>query len=479
MTTHRRTLLALLAALALLATACSSAPDAAGGGADAVTGPSQTPVPTGSTSAPTAAPTATTPPTPTAPPVPTTTPAPTPTPAPVTVRTGADVLAADGFQPLAGLRVGLIANQTSRVGDRFLLDLLHEAANVDLAAVFAPEHGVRGTAGAGEDVGDTVDPQTGVPVISLYKAGSGFRPTPGELEGIDVLVYDLQDVGTRFYTYISTMGRCMEAAAGAGIPFVVLDRPNPSGGAIVEGFARTPDQASFISEYPIPARYGMTSGELARMIQGEGWKDITGLDLRVIPMQGWTRDMTWADTGVDWVPPSPGLPTADAAVVYPGTVLIEATTLSFGRGTLRPFTQIGAPWVDAAAVAADLNARGLPGAAFRATTFVPEVIPDVATDPAAIPFLGEVVHAVEIIPTDPATIESVALGLHVLDAFGDHATTVGRGDLIDRGPTFDLLAGTPVVRQMLNRGDQPADIVAAWAADVEAFGALRAPYLIH
>ncbi|HUG86146.1 MAG TPA: DUF1343 domain-containing protein [Euzebya sp.] len=400
-------------------------------------------------------------------------------PEPVVVKTGADVLVADGFAALHGLHVGLIANQTSVSGGDFLLDLLHRAPEVELAVVFAPEHGVRGTAGAGDDVGDTVDPTTGVPIISLYKPGSDFRPSPAELSGIDVLVYDLQDVGARFYTYISTMGRSMEAAAHAGIPFVVLDRPNPSGGVAISGFTRTPDQVSFVSEYPIPALYGLTSGELAQMIVAEGWKDVDGLDLRVIAMQGWDRGQRWDDTGLPWIPPSPGLPAAQAALVYPGTVLVEATTLSFGRGTLAPFTQVGAPWVDAEAVAADLAGRGLAGVRFQATSFVPEVIPDVAENPAVIPFLGQTVPAVAVLVTDATAFDSVAVGIHLLEAFQTHATAAGRGELIDRAAAFDLLAGTAVLRQMLQSGVPAAEIVRSWTADVETFETQRQPYLIY
>lgn len=456
-----------LACAAVIAAACAPAPTPPAGTATA-----RASIPATVTSSSPAPPTAPAPAADAAAPPP----SPTATPTPRVI-TGAAALAASDFGPLHGRRVGLIANQTSVAGGRHLIDLLHEASDVDLVAVYAPEHGVRGAAGAGEDVGDTVDEATGVPVISLYKTGSDFRPTQAELAGVDVLVYDLQDVGARFYTFISTMGRSMEAAAEAGIGFLVLDRPNPSGGLTVEGFTRTADQVSFISEYPIPSRYGLTAGELARMIAGEGWKTTGGLDVQVAPLTGWARQQRWGDTGLEWIPPSRGLPTPTAALVYPGTVLIEATSLSYGLGTQQPFTQVGAPWVDADAVTADLTARQLPGVAFAATRFVPEVIPGLAENPDAIRFLDEEVAAVRIEVTDPAAVASVATGVHLLDAFRAHAAAQGRDELINRPQTFDLLAGTSRLRLMLQEGASAGDVVAAWADDVAAFERQRAPYL--
>lgn len=389
------------------------------------------------------------------------------------MRTGAEVLVTGGLGELRGQRVGLIVHQTSVVDGTHLIDWVADAADVELAAIFAPEHGLRGVADAGELVADSVDADTGVPVHSLY--GSTRAPTAEMLAGIDTLVFDLQDVGTRFYTYTATMGLAMQAAAEHGVRFVVLDRPNPIGGERVEGFARTPDQVSFVSQYPTPATHGLTAGELATMIVGEAWlPGLDGLDLTVVDLDGWERSQLWDDTGREWLAPSPGLPSSTSALVYPGTVLVEATDLSYGRGTLTPFTMVGAPWADAEALAAELNGRGLPGVVFEATSFVPADIENMATDP---PYEGVEVFGVEIVPTDPAVFEPVRTGLHVLEAFQAASLAAGEGSIIDRAAMFDLLAGTTELRLGLEAGTPADDLVAAWQADVAAFGALRTPYL--
>src|SRR5512145_2098379 len=221
--------------------------------------------------------------------------------------TGAEALARSGFAALAGKRVGLITNQTGRVGTEHLADLLSKAPNVRLTAILAPEHGFRGEAEAGAKVGASIDARTGVAVFSLY--GATNKPTRQMLRNIDVLVFDIQDVGVRFYTYISTMGLAMQAAAEARIPFVVLDRPNPLGGDYVSGFVLEPALASFVGQYPIPIVHGMTVGELARMIKGERWlKGLDRLELTVVPLDGWRRAMCWPDLQRPWVPTSPNIP---------------------------------------------------------------------------------------------------------------------------------------------------------------------------
>lgn len=389
------------------------------------------------------------------------------------VRIGAQVLVDSQFAAVANLRLGLIVNQTSMVAGEHLIDHVADHPDVELAAIFAPEHGVRGSADAGELVGDTVDVETGVPIFSLYS--SARRPTTEMLADVDVLVYDLQDVGTRFYTYISTMGLAMEAANEAGIPFVVLDRPNPLGGEAVTGFSRTSSQSSFVGLYPIPAVYGLTSGELALAIVGEGWLDGTdGLDLQVVEMEGWTRSQRWHDTGIDWIAPSPGLPTADAALVYPGTVLFETTILSYGKGTTEPFTTIGAPWVDGPEVAASLNALDLPGVRFESIVFTP--------DPAIVPnprFPDEELGGVRYLVTDRDAFDSMVVGAHVLVTFQRHAEQQGIGSIIDRSEMFDLLAGTTELRRMLDAGASAGELIAAWQLDAEAFESLRVPYLLY
>jgi uncharacterized protein YbbC (DUF1343 family) len=263
------------------------------------------------------------------------------------VRVGAEVLAASEFARLAGKRVGLVTNQTGRVHDEHLADLLARSPGTKLAVIFAPEHGFRGAAEAGATVKDGVDARTGVPVRSLY--GALKKPTPAMLRNVDILVFDIQDVGARFYTYISTMGLAMQAAAAARLPFLVLDRPNPLGGEYVSGFALEPSLASFVGRYPIPIVHGLTVGELARMIAGESWLDgLGGLALDVVAVEGWQRSMRWPQTGRAWVATSPNIPTFDSALAYPGIGVVGELAVNEGRGTPTPFCLFGAPWLDAA-----------------------------------------------------------------------------------------------------------------------------------
>ncbi|MEZ5412599.1 MAG: DUF1343 domain-containing protein [Acidimicrobiales bacterium] len=399
--------------------------------------------------------------------------------APEPVRVGAEVAAADGFQRFRGQRLGVILNVASVVDGRSLLDVLATTEGVDVVAAFAPEHGVRGDAPAGAPVGDTVDPATGVTVHSLY--GDRRAPGPAQLAGLDGLVFDLQDVGARPYTYLSTMGLAMQAAARAGVPFVVLDRPNPLGGTGaaeggVEGWVLEAPFASFVGQYPVPLVHGLTAGELARMIQGEGWLDgLDGLQLDVVPMAGWHRSQRWADTGRAWIPPSPGLPSPATAAVYPGTVLFEATSASVGRGTDEPFSVVGAPWIDGPAAAATLNTRGLPGVRFEAVTFAPAPTPAVPDPPLA----GRTVGGVRVVVTDPAAVRPVALGVHLLDVVGAQARAAGETGFVARPATLDALAGTDRLRLALAAGTPAADIVAAWTDEVNAFDQLRQPYLLY
>ncbi|MEO1064516.1 MAG: DUF1343 domain-containing protein [Actinomycetota bacterium] len=397
--------------------------------------------------------------------VPTTT-----TTAPPAVTTGARSLVDEGFASLAGQRVGLVANPTSFVGDDHLIDLLDAAPDVELAAIFAPEHGLRGVGGAGELLDDEIDRRTGVTVFSLY--GDTFRPTPEMLEGIDVLLYDLQDVGSRFYTYIATMGFAMEAAAEAGIEFVVLDRPVVSGGELTGGFVLVDEQRSFVGPYELPAAYGLTSGELATMLIGEGWLDADP-ELRVVELSGWRRGMRWDETGLRWVPPSPGLPTVESALVYPGTVFLEATTVSFGGGTDFPFSMAGAAWIDGPALATELSDRGLPGVSFEAVEFTPRPIPGRTRSPR---FEGEDLAGVRIVIEDEGSFRPVETGIHLLEALVRQGEAVDEV-VIDRPEWVDLLAGTTRLRELLEAGAPAAEIVAAWADEVAAFDELRRPYL--
>ncbi len=395
------------------------------------------------------------------------------------IRTGADVLAASGFEMLRGKRVGLIANHTTTVGGRHLADLLKTADGVRLVALFGPEHGIRGDADAGARIDDGRDAATGVPVYSLY--GRNRKPTDEMLRDVDVLVYDVQDVGARFYTFISTMGLSMQSAAKRGIPFVVLDRPNPLGGAYVGGFTLAAPQMSFVGQFEIPAAYGMTPGELARMILGERLIDgLDGLDLQVVEMTGWGRDQMWTATGMPWVAPSPNLPSFEAALVYAGTCLVEGTTASEGRGTRRPFTTLGAVGVNADRLAADLNGRGLLGVRFRAARFTPVAIAGMSAEPK---LKNQALGGVEIDVTDARRLDPVALGVVVLDAFLDARERNGPGGdraaFFDRGDFFDKLAGTPRLRSLLTYDTDPTAILEAMREDTRRFDTRRQPYLLY
>ena len=283
---------------------------------------------------------------------------------PIVVKTGIEVLKAQRFELLEGKRVGLITNPTGvDDGLRSTVDILNEAPNVELVALFGPEHGVRGDAHAGDHVGNQTDPVTGLPVYSLY--GKTRKPTPEMLRGIDVLVYDIQDIGCRSFTYISTMGEAMAAAAENGIEFVVLDRPNPLGGRKVEGPLVQDGFFSFVSQYRIPYVYGLTCGELAMLLNGEGMIG-KPCNLHVVAMEGWKRDMVYEDTGLQWIPSSPHIPQAETAFFYPASGIVgDFGYLSIGVGYTIPFQMFAAEWIDAEQFADSLNALKLPGVIFR------------------------------------------------------------------------------------------------------------------
>ena len=391
------------------------------------------------------------------------------------IATGAEVLVATGFAALAGKRVGLITNQTGLVGGEHLADLLAKAHGVKLAAILAPEHGFRGEIEAGAKVGDTVDARTGAPVFSLY--GATRKPAPAMLRGVDVLVFDIQDIGTRFYTYISTMGLAMQAAAAARIRFVVLDRPNPLGGEYVSGFVLEPALASFVGQYPIPIVHGMTVGELARAIKGERWLDgLEALDLTVMELRGWRRSMRWPELQRPWVVTSPNIPTFEAALVYPGMGMVGETDVNEGRGTPTPFSIFGAPWLDAPRLVARLNTLGLPGARFETTTYTPRSISGVATRPR---FEGRQINGARVVVTDATRIEPLEIGMHALAALAAQARSAGSTRLFRKLAMFHAIAGTKRLHRMLEAGNDGTAIVAAWQTEVAQFKARRARYLLY
>ncbi|MEE9190085.1 MAG: DUF1343 domain-containing protein, partial [Candidatus Neomarinimicrobiota bacterium] len=284
---------------------------------------------------------------------------------------------------------------------------------LSLKAILSPEHGFSGKFGRGESIEYSTTNDEDIRIYSLY--GKTKKPLPGMLEGVDLLIYDIQDIGVRYYTYISTLGLAMEAAAEANIPFVVLDRPNPIGGEKVEGPVLDLKQRSFIGFYPIPVRYGMTVGELAKMIVGEKWISPVP-ELIVIPMDHWTRNMLYGDTNLKWINPSPNIPDVETAVIYSGTCLIEGTNISEGRGTQHPFKLIGAPWIDADILTEKLNEYQLPGVDFKPTYFTPKSLPGVAPYPK---YENELCYGIEINITDQEAYLSFNTGIAIITAIYD------------------------------------------------------------
>ena len=382
------------------------------------------------------------------------------------VRTGLDVVLAGERAGLAGYRrVGLITNQTGV--DRRLrsgIDRLHAAEGIELVALFGPEHGVRGEAQAGVEVGGGVDRRTGLPVHSLY--GETQRPTGEMLAGLEALVFDIQDVGVRYATYISTLVYAQEAAASAGVPVVVLDRPNPITGGLVEGGLLDPAFASFVGVHPIPVRHGLTAGELACLVAAErGWPAPV-----VAMMAGWRRADWFDETGLPWVQPSPNLPTLDSVTLYPGTCLIEGTNVSEGRGTTRPFEYVGAPWIDPFRLADELAGRGLPGVLFRPAYFAPTF-----SKHANQSCGGVQVHVV-----DRDALRPVELGLHLLDAIRRHDPAAFAWREGAEGAFFvDLLLGGDGPRLALSAGAEVAEVAAGWAEQAAAFAERRRPFLLY
>ncbi len=383
-------------------------------------------------------------------------------------------MAASGFAALHGHNVALVTNHTATVGKRHLADLLFAEKRLKLVALFGPEHGIRGQADAGAPVGNTHDEKTGVPVYSLY--GQVRRPTTRQLQGCDVLVYDIQDVGARFYTYISTLGLCMQSAAEARIPFVVLDRPNPLGGSKIEGPVLERGNESFVGQYPIPIRYGLTPGELALMIRGEKWlPGLENLDLTVVKMRGWHRKMLWPQTTLPWIPPSPNIPDFETAVAYPGTCLFEATTASEGRGTPSPFLNMGTQGIDPEIMSSQLNSLGLAGVRFAPARFVPRSIPGKSATPK---LKDQPLAGITVSVTDPESYDSVATGLEILTAFYSSVPANAKPAFF-RPDSMARLVGNRSLVTQLQRGVTVKDIVSSWTLSLEKFDKARASYLLY
>ncbi|MBD3288101.1 DUF1343 domain-containing protein [candidate division KSB1 bacterium] len=389
------------------------------------------------------------------------------------VELGLDVLQNNQFSVLKDKRVGVITNQTGVDSkNRHIADILHSAEEVNLVALFGPEHGIRGDIEGGYTVSEEVDEKTGVPVYSLY--GDTRKPTQEMLKNIDVLVFDIQDVGTRFYTYISTMSLAMEAAAENDISFVVLDRPNPITGKIVEGPVLKPGFTSFVGIHPIALRHGMTVGELAMLFNGERFfKDSVKVDLTVIKMKNWDRQSWYGDLVLQWIRPSPNIPDPETALLYAGIGLLEASLVSEGRGTSIPFKNIGAPWLNAVALSSELDKLTFEGISFDTTSYVPADMPGAAVNPK---FEGTKCNGLLLSVTNPNTFQSVKFGVHLIclikkmhrDYFGWRSAG-----------GIDRMAGTDEFRKAVDSGVPAEKILASFEPDLEKFMAMRSKYLLY
>lgn len=380
------------------------------------------------------------------------------------VKTGLEVLVRDGFPQLQGKRVGLVTNHSAVTPDRTsIIDVVAAGRGFRLVALFSPEHGIRGTQDA--NVASGKDEKTGLPIHSLY--GKTRKPTPEMLQDLDLLVFDIQDIGARYYTYISTLALVMEAAKENGKAVLVLDRPNAIGGDAVEGpILEEGLRGSFIGYFGLPTRHGMTLGELARLYNSE-FK--IGCRLDVVKMEGWKRSMSFDDTGLPWINPSPNMRSLSAAIAYPGLGALEGTNLSVGRGTDQPFVWYGAPWLDGPRLCADLEARKLPGVRWKPVKFTPAKQPGMP----AYPHTDKECGGFEVEIADRAAFRPVAASLHVLDAlhrihpkefsFGKSCGMIGLKSI-----ETDLRAGKP-----------PAEIERAWQPDLDAFKAVRAKVLLY
>ena len=395
----------------------------------------------------------------------------------VKVKTGIEVLRDRGFAELKGKRVGLVTNPTgvdSKMNST--IDILHNAPEVNLVALYGPEHGVRGDAYAGDIVTDSKDPQTGLPVYSLF--GATRKPTPQMLEGIDVMVYDIQDVGVRSYTYISTLGLVMEACAAKGITVVVLDRPNPLGGNKIEGCYVEPSYFSFVSQYKIPYVYGLTVGELANLINEEGLN--TGqrgnqapvkCKLKVIPMEGWTRDMLYEDTKLPWVLPSPNIPFKQTPMFYAAAGLCGELYgyMNIGVGYTLPFQVFANAWIDANKLKEKLDSYNLPGVSFRTIWF----------KPFSGSMAGQMLQGVQYFFTDYEKARITDTQFYVMQAVTELYPDKRAFEMVQKIGLFDNVCGTKYVRENFIKRYKVADFIEYWRKDEDSFRALSQKYYLY
>jgi uncharacterized protein YbbC (DUF1343 family) len=387
------------------------------------------------------------------------------------VKAGLDVLLEKHIALLEGKKVGIITNQTGiSSSGKHVVDILSRLPGISVSALFAPEHGIRGDLPDATEMVSSTDERTGIRVWSLY--GQHLKPTAEMLEDVDVLIYDIQDVGARFYTFISTMGLAMEAAAEYGKKFIVLDRPNPINGLTIEGPVMEEQYFSFVGQYPIPVRYALTPGEMAQMIKGEEWiEQKDRLDLRVIPMEGWKRKMWYDETGLPWVKPSPNIPSVLTATVYPGLCLVEALNVSEGRGTMRPFEQIGAPWIDSYELARIMNEYSLPGISFKSINFTPVSIPEAATWNK---YMNQKIHGLDLVITDRESLRSLQVMVYLFITLKKLYP-----EKLELQENLERLIGIHSFRHSIKNLRSPEEILGEWEPGIQKFEQLRKKYLLY
>ena len=393
------------------------------------------------------------------------------TPQPTHIRVGLDRIDSIDSR-LRGKRVGIVANHTAvDTEGRHIVDVFNDLHGCRVTALFGPEHGFDGVEMGGKVIDDRMVTVHGIPIYSLY--GKQTKPTDAMMESVDVLVFDIQDIGARFFTYISTMARVMETAAEHRKPFIVLDRPNPIGGHRMEGPILEPEFASFVGLFPIPVRHGLTVGELARMINGEGW--LPGgltVDLDVVAMEGWDRGLWLDNTNAQWIKPSPNMPSLAAATTYPGICLFEGTNISEGRGTMEPFLRIGAPWIDPGLILQGLTKEDLPGISIRPVSFTPHTLEGTAPYPK---YEGQNCRGLELIVMDRDRFLPFHTALSLL-----RIIMHTHPDSMQWKPShFDRLCGTDKIRKMILNGYPVDQIEKTWAEELDRFRTRRLKYLLY
>lgn len=389
------------------------------------------------------------------------------------VKTGAEKFISEGLHIVQGKRLGIVTNHTAILPNGVhIVDTLFNIKGIKITALFGPEHGIRGNAPAGKKIDDSKDEKTNIPVYSLY--GQNRKPTVEMLKDVDILIFDIQDIGARFYTYISTLFYVLEAGADYNIPVIVLDRPNPIGGIWVDGPIRKEEFHSFVGIAPIPVMHGMTVAELAKMFEGEGWLKINNkLHLIIFENSGWKRDMFFDETNLPWLNPSPNIPNLETAIVYPGTCLFEGTNIAEGRGTYEPFLTIGAPFINSKKVIEEMNKTELKGFILTEKTFTPVDIPTMASNPK---FKNEVCNGIYINVTDRKTYEPWKFGVALVYVINK----LHKGKFEFRESSINRLSGDKNIREMIINEVPLNDIFNYYKNDVEIFNkTIRKKYLIY